>query len=86
MKYGVYRGVVSFNMGAAAVGMAVGEIGMEAMEIRKRMDRKRFAGLLTTTKKKEEIKERKIRKVQEEEENKAAEGEAYRPEIGAMDA
>ena len=42
-------------MGAAAVGMAVGEIGMEAMEIRKRMDRKRFTGLLTTTKKKEEI-------------------------------
>ncbi len=57
---------MSFNYGSAAVGMAVGESWVEGVEIRKRVDRKRLALSITTIKEKEEIKERKIGKVQEE--------------------
>ncbi len=78
MLYSIYRGVVRFNLGSAAVGMAEGENGYEGIDIRKKMDRKRVATSLLQDEKQEE-KNRKIRKVQKEEARKTEEGVTYGP-------
>ena len=53
------------------------ENGTEGLKINERIDRKRVRKSLCSIEKKEERRMRKIRKIHEEEEKIAAEGESY---------
>ena len=84
MEYGIYRGVTKFNLGAATMGRVLGDTGSIAVAIRKKTDRKRLYDAMTASGKKGEQKRRKIKKVREEEEKIAAEGETYGPGIAPL--
>lgn len=79
MMYCTYRAVVKFNLGTAAMEAAEENQGVEARIIHEKIDKKRKANALRKAKKKEQAKNKKIRKVQEEEEKIAEEGETYGP-------
>ena len=52
MKYGIYRAVTKFNLGAATMGRVLGDTRSEAVAIRKKTDRKRLYEAMTASGKK----------------------------------
>ena len=74
MMYSIYRSVVKFNHGASTLAKATGDTCLAPSDFR---DKKRVQSSIKRIRQKEEIRERKIRKIQEEEEKIEAEGDTY---------
>ena len=77
MRYIIYHSVLQFNHGSLAVHKAPGELSKEARKLIEDADEKRIGDAVRQASKKEEAKQRKIRKVHEEEQRVAEEGETY---------
>ena len=84
MKYSILRSVVRFNHGSEILMGGTGSFGPNALKIRKNMDRKRVRDSLCKKMKKEEAREKKIRRIQEEEQKIAEEGETYGPGVAPV--
>ena len=84
MMYGIYRAVARFNHGTELLEAAEHEVGEEGTLIRKRLDKKRLLDAKRKASKKEEQKANMIRRVQQEEDLLAEEGQTYGPGIGPL--
>ena len=82
--YSILRSIVRFNHGSEILMQGIGNWTPESLKIRNKLDKKRVRDSIRKENKIGEEREKKIRKIQEEEAKKREEGETYGPGIAPV--